>query len=149
MQVMEKDITKKYSNGEVTVVWKPGMCIHSTVCWKQATGLPQVFNPREKPWIKIEGASSARIVEQVEKCPSGALSFFFNEEDKGETTTLTQDTRIEVSANGPLLVYGNITIKDRDGNETRKSKVTAFCRCGQSKNKPYCDGSHIPAQFEG
>ncbi len=146
---MEKDITKKYTNGEVTIVWKPGMCIHSTICWKQATGLPQVFNPRERPWIKAEGASSARIVEQVEKCPSGALSFFFNEEDKNETATVTQETKVEVSANGPLLVYGNITIKDRDGNETHKSKVTAFCRCGQSKNKPYCDGSHIPAQFEG
>ena len=145
---MEKDSSKKYSNGEVTVVWKPGLCIHSTVCWKQATGLPQVFNPREKPWIKIEGADSVRIVEQVEKCPSGALSFFYNEEEKN-TEVVTQETRIEISPNGPLLVYGNITVKDREGNETRKSKVTAFCRCGQSKNKPYCDGSHIPAQFEG
>ncbi len=145
---MEKEITKKYTNGEVTVVWKPGMCIHSTICWKQATGLPEVFNPREKPWIKMEGADSAHIAAQVGKCPSGALSFFYNEE-AGEHSTISQETKIEVSVNGPLLVYGNITIKDREGNETRKSKVTAFCRCGQSKNKPYCDGSHIPAQFEG
>jgi uncharacterized Fe-S cluster protein YjdI len=71
-------LVKHYSNGEVTVVWKPGTCIHSTVCWKQATGLPEVFNPREKPWIKIGGAPTQRIIDQVKKCPSGALSFFMN-----------------------------------------------------------------------
>ncbi len=80
-----KSITKTYSNGEITVVWKPGTCIHSTICWKEATGLPDVFNPREKPWIKIKGAGSERIIEQVRKCPSGALSFYFNREDAAGT----------------------------------------------------------------
>lgn len=145
---MEKDIVKKYTNGEVTVVWQPALCIHSTVCWKQATGLPDVFNPREKPWIKMEGADSAHIAAQVEKCPSGALSSYFNDAATQEETVL-QETRIEISPNGPLLVYGNITVKDKDGNETRKHKVTAFCRCGQSQNKPYCDGSHIASGFNG
>jgi uncharacterized Fe-S cluster protein YjdI len=67
--------TFKYINGEVTVVWKPKVCIHSTVCWK---GLIEVFNPKEKPWIKMDGAATERIIEQVRKCPSGALSFFMN-----------------------------------------------------------------------
>jgi uncharacterized Fe-S cluster protein YjdI len=67
--------TFKYTNGEVTVVWKPNVCIHSTVCWK---GLIEVFNPREKPWIKMDGATSERIIEQVRQCPSGALSYFLN-----------------------------------------------------------------------
>jgi uncharacterized Fe-S cluster protein YjdI len=80
-----KSITKTYSNGEITVVWKPAACIHSTICWKEATGLPDVFNPREKPWIKIEGATSERIMEQVNKCPSGALSFYFNSDPGGST----------------------------------------------------------------
>ena len=145
---MEKDIIKKYSNGEVTVVWKPAMCIHSTICWKTATGLPEVFNPRVKPWINATGADSSSIVEQVDKCPSGALSFYYNGEPDGEEKEVDLETKIEVLSNGPLLVYGNITVKDKQGNETKKSKVTAFCRCGQSKNKPYCDGSHIPAKFE-
>ncbi|MEO6406691.1 MAG: (4Fe-4S)-binding protein [Ferruginibacter sp.] len=74
-----KDITKKYSNGEVTIVWKPSICIHSTKCWKGVTGLIDVFNPMEKPWIKPGGASTERIVQQVKICPSGALSFYFNE----------------------------------------------------------------------
>lgn len=145
---MEKEITKKYSNGEITIVWKPGMCIHSTICWKQATGLPDVFNPRERPWIKLEGGTTSQIEEQVKKCPSGALSFYYNDKAADESNIET-DTRIEVKQNGPLLVYGNITIKDSLGVETKKYKVTALCRCGQSQNKPYCDGSHITSGFKG
>jgi uncharacterized Fe-S cluster protein YjdI len=69
--------TFKYSNGEVTIVWKPGLCIHSGNC---ARGLPEVFKPREKPWITPEGSTTEKIIEQVKKCPSGALSYFLNKE---------------------------------------------------------------------
>jgi uncharacterized Fe-S cluster protein YjdI len=75
-----KDITKKYSNGEITIVWQPNTCIHSTICWKGAGGLASVFKPAEHPWIRPEGAGTERIIEQVKKCPSGALSFYYNEE---------------------------------------------------------------------
>jgi uncharacterized Fe-S cluster protein YjdI len=81
---MGKDITRKYTNGEVTVVWKPGTCIHSKVCWSKATGLTEVFNPTMRPWIKLENSTTERIVEQVKKCPSGALSFYFNNELQNE-----------------------------------------------------------------
>lgn len=76
------EIIKKYTNGEVTIVWKPAVCIHSTVCWKHATGLPEVFNPTERPWIKPENADTERIMEQVNKCPSGALSYYLNAENE-------------------------------------------------------------------
>jgi uncharacterized Fe-S cluster protein YjdI len=66
-----KDITKKYSNGEVTILWKPATCIHSGICFR---GLGEVFDPRKRPWIMMEKSSSEKIVEQVKKCPSGALS---------------------------------------------------------------------------
>lgn len=69
--------TKKYTNGEVTVVWKPALCQHSKICW---TGLLEVFDPRKKPWINMEGADSQRIITQVEKCPSGALSYYMNKD---------------------------------------------------------------------
>ena len=62
---------KHYSKDGITVVWKPGVCIHSKKCW---TELPEVFDPRKKPWTNLEGAGIAQIVEQVNKCPSGALS---------------------------------------------------------------------------
>ena len=70
------DIIKKYTKEELTIVWKPGMCIHSTICWKAATGLPSVFNPFEKPWIKLEDVSIEELVGQIKKCPSGALSYY-------------------------------------------------------------------------
>jgi uncharacterized Fe-S cluster protein YjdI len=65
------DIVKRYSNGEVTVVWQPNLCIHSAVC---VQGLPVVFHPNERPWITLEHATTDEIVRQVEQCPSGALS---------------------------------------------------------------------------
>jgi uncharacterized Fe-S cluster protein YjdI len=70
-----KDIIKKYSNGEVTIVWKPNVCIHSGICFR---GLPQVFDPRKHPWITADMATTKQIIEQVKKCPSGALSFYMN-----------------------------------------------------------------------
>ena len=75
LYVME--IVKEYSNSDVTIVWKPGMCIHSAIC---AKGLPHVFQPREKPWIKQYAATSDILMAQVLKCPSGALSFYKNNE---------------------------------------------------------------------
>jgi len=70
-----KDITMKYTNGEVTVVWKPNVCIHSAICFN---GLSNVFDPRKKPWITPEAASTGQIIDQIKKCPSGALSYFMN-----------------------------------------------------------------------
>ena len=85
----KNNLTKKYSNGEVTIVWKPSICIHSTICWRGKNGLPQVFNPAESPWIKPEGAATSRIIEQVNKCPSGALSSFMNDaSDKDKKTDI-------------------------------------------------------------
>lgn len=65
-------LTKRYDNGEVTVIWKPHVCIHSGVCVR---GLPLVFDWRRRPWIELQHADTAAIVAQVERCPSGALSW--------------------------------------------------------------------------
>lgn len=149
---MEKRITKTYDNGEITVVWQPHKCIHSAICFR---GLPSVFNPQNRPWVTIDGADTDTIARQVEQCPSGALSYRM----AGEGATTTQETPkeakanteivAEVKANGPLLVFGDITVRDASGNEESKGKTTAFCRCGQSMSKPYCDGSHSRTGFIG
>lgn len=141
------NLTKTYTNGEVTIVWKPALCIHSTICWKEATGLPQVFNPRVRPWIKPEGATTAQIVAQVQKCPSGALTFYYNKEQATQESN-SDVINVEVLRNGPLLVHGRIMVKDAQGHETEKKDVTAFCRCGLSHNKPYCDGSHVKTKID-
>ncbi len=70
-----KNLVKEYTNGEVTVVWKNGLCIHSGNCVR---GLYEVFNPKATPWINVEASTTEKIIEQVKKCPSGALSFYMN-----------------------------------------------------------------------
>lgn len=72
-----KDLTKEYTNGEVTIVWQSGKCIHSANCVKNN---PDVFKPKEKPWITPEGSSSEKTIETVKKCPSGALTYYLNKD---------------------------------------------------------------------
>ncbi len=142
-----KNVTKKYTNDEVTIVWKPELCIHSGNCFR---GLNEVFDPKERPWVRPDAATSDLIVEQIKKCPSGALSYYFNNDATDpKKVTGEEETMIETSPNGPLLVYGNVAVKDSNGQISRKSKVTAFCRCGGSNNKPFCDGSHKKINFQG
>lgn len=76
---MSTEAVKTYTNGEITIVWEPGKCTHSGMCVKT---LPQVYNPQAKPWIKIENATTEQLKEQLSKCPSGALSYFQNEEKR-------------------------------------------------------------------
>ncbi|MEO9476895.1 MAG: (4Fe-4S)-binding protein [Cyclobacteriaceae bacterium] len=74
---MKKDIKKEYSNGELTIVWQPSKCTHAGVC---ARTLPKVYAPRAKPWITPENATTGELISQINSCPSGALSFYMNEE---------------------------------------------------------------------
>ncbi len=143
---MKKEIVKEYTNGEITVVWKPGMCIHSEKCFH---GLPNVFNPNNRPWINAKGSDTDTIKAQIDQCPSGALSYQTNAGNEENISDAGGNCLVEMAPNGPLLVRGALIIKDKDGNETASDKMTAFCRCGASSNKPYCDGSHKKVNFEG
>lgn len=142
----------KYTNGEVTVVWKPKVCIHSTICWK---GLIEVFNPKERPWIKMEGGTTEKIIEQVRQCPSGALSYYINTDEVKDdqprkvVAESAHIMKIEVTPNGPYLIKTECLIVHSDGREETKTGTVALCRCGASANKPYCDGSHKKSGFEG
>ena len=75
------EIIKRYTNGEVTVIWQPAKCIHSTICFR---GLPEVFDPGKRPWVNAQGASTERIVDQINQCPSGALSYYMNSEESDQ-----------------------------------------------------------------
>lgn len=61
----------EYTNGEITILWKPNLCIHAGVCVKT---LPKVYHPKDKPWITIENATSEELINQVQLCPSKALT---------------------------------------------------------------------------
>ena len=71
MDLKRLKTTKRYSNGEITVVWKPHLCVHSGIC---AAGLPKVFDPKRRPWVDPQAAGTMEIRDQVILCPSGALS---------------------------------------------------------------------------
>ena len=63
--------TVKYSNDDITIIWKPELCTHSANCVKQ---LPKVYNPRARPWLTIENATTEELKKQIATCPSRALS---------------------------------------------------------------------------
>ena len=141
--------THKYSNKDITIIWKPDVCIHSKICWH---GLSSVFDPARRPWIVPDAADSATIMAQIDKCPSGALSYIKNTAPEEASTTeqpATGVTNIECLPNGPLLVSGKVVVKKSDGTEEIKTGSIALCRCGHSKNKPYCDGGHKTTGFIG
>ncbi len=88
----EREIIKKYQNGDLTVVWKPQLCIHAETCVKT---LPEVYNPNEKPWIKAENANIEALKSQISQCPSGALSYVMvaeNEDFNFQTIVEFQQT---------------------------------------------------------
>ena len=140
---MDKEIVKQYEKGELTIFWKPKRCIHSEICWRT---LPEVYKPKEKPWIQPENASITELKAQIEKCPSGALTYAIKGETKMEEVKMTECTIVE---NGPLLISGNLQVILADGTVETKKRSTAFCRCGASENKPYCDGTHNNINFKG
>ena len=136
---MEK--TVEYQSGDVTVIWKPALCMHSEKCWR---GLPEVFKPGEKPWIQPEDTDEKSLMQQVDQCPSGALSYRY----KGKAPTSgSVDITVEVAKDGPLIIKGDTTVVLPDGSSEKRPKLVALCRCGASDNKPYCDGSHKKMGF--
>ena len=135
---MDKERKIRYKNDDVTVIWKPDICIHAANC---AKGLPEVFNPKSKPWINVNGADSKSIISQVNKCPSGAITI---EKQNIMENKESQEQKlvVQVADKGPYLIKTGCTIIDANGNETMKEGVVALCRCGASSNKPFCDGAH-------
>jgi uncharacterized Fe-S cluster protein YjdI len=131
-----------YKKGDLTVHWEPAKCIHSEKCWR---GLNEVFKPKEKPWIQVENATRKTIITQIDKCPSGALSY--TQSGASEKQRTPSATEIEIASNGPYLIKSSVEIVHTDGKREARDKVTALCRCGASKNKPYCDGSHQTIGF--
>lgn len=142
--------TIRYTGKDVTVLWKPQLCMHSRRCF---TGLPEVFDPMARPWVRIDGADAQRVIDQVAKCPSGALSIATANEETATTDAGASGPEdrpvINVTTNGPLLVEGTVTLQHPDGRMERKEGKCALCRCGHSRNKPFCDGSHRREGFVG
>ena len=160
---MSKSNDREYSNGEITVFWKPDACIHSTVCFMK---LRKVFDPTKRPWVNMQGATTQEIINIVEQCPTDALTWKWNrdltsaekEELKSEPageervpTPLppTLVTEITIIENGPALIKGKFRMSKTSGETIETAEQIALCRCGSSHNKPFCDGSHRTSGFKG
>jgi uncharacterized Fe-S cluster protein YjdI len=136
-------VAKKYTGNGIDVFYEPALCIHAARC---VHGLPDVFDPQKRPWIQPVNASADALAEVISRCPSGALHY---ERADGDAETADSADSVSLVARGPLYVRGDITMNLPDGTLVRHDTRLALCRCGHSKNKPYCDNSHIEADFEG
>ncbi len=132
------ETTAEYRGRNIVVRFDGRKCIHSRNC---VLGHPGVFVPNaEGPWIKPDHASSEAIAAIALSCPSGAITY--ERLDGGANETAPVVNVVRVRENGPLAFHADLAIE----GEPRAFRAT-LCRCGASRRKPYCDGSHTAAAF--
>lgn len=128
---------KEYEGEDLIVSFEMKRCIHARNCFLK---LPNVFDPDQRPWVQPDNAPAEEIASMVRSCPSGALGFRYKNGDKEAAPKIN---RVAILENGPLALAGELSLEGGD-TETRLT----LCRCGLSKNKPYCDYSHVEARFQ-
>ena len=137
-----RDKCDQYAGKKIVIHDNRAICAHVGKC---TDGLPAVWRMGQEPWIDPDGADVAAIIEVIEQCPSGALSYSLVDADSADTGTA--ECSIEVSQNGPYYVSGPIELADAAWGQGASQKRYALCRCGASSNKPFCDGSHWNIEF--
>lgn len=136
-----EDKRDNYKGQHITIHDNRGICAHAGRC---TDGLAAVFHLKEEPWIYPDSASANEIIETIKKCPSGALSYSVNDiEDRDRDGTPS----IFIAPNGPYVVSGGPDMNDTERAEGASKEHFTMCRCGGSKNKPFCDGSHWYNEF--
>jgi uncharacterized Fe-S cluster protein YjdI len=142
-QAPAEEPQRVYRNERIAVHWNPSRSVHSERC---ARGLPQVFQPDARPWLRVDEATADEIAAVVARCPYGALHV--ERLDGGASEEPGEPTLVEPQPNGPLYVSGQVRILDANGVVIREDTRVALCRCGHSRNKPFCDGSHEIVGFQ-
>lgn len=149
--MQEKDYYKEYKTEDLIVYWNPAHCSHSGKC---TTALPRVFSPDKRPWVCMDQAGPLEIIRAIDACPTGALRYQLAENSKidpelakgpgwiGYQVSEPAIVQIRMVKDGPLLVKGPVRITDPEGNSIRECESMVLCRCGKTKNPPFCDGSH-------
>lgn len=133
---------ESYRGRRITIHDNRAICAHAGVC---TDNLPGVFRPGREPWIDADGAGAEAIIALVKRCPSGALSYSI---DGARADGEPRERAITCSRNGPLYVTGDVALKADGGLAPPFSDRYALCRCGGSKNKPFCDGTHWAIGFD-
>ncbi len=134
---------KVYKGQGVSVQFNASRCIHAAEC---VHGLPAVFDPQARPWIQPGKATSDEVVAVVVRCPTGALQVTY--EDGRAAETVSPRNELHIVADGPHHLRGVIEVRDDSGRELARETRMALCRCGASRNKPYCDNSHVGSGFK-
>jgi len=136
------DRRDNYVGRGITIHDNRAICAHAGLC---TDSLASVWRMNEEPWVDPDGASVGAIIEVVRACPSGALSYSIDGE---EIQRPASEPAIRVSKDGPYHVTGGIELLGCQWGEGAPRDHYALCRCGASKNKPFCDGSHWNIDFK-
>ncbi len=131
-----------YAGKEITIHDNRGVCAHSGYCTDNS---PSVFRMGSEPWIEPDAAGAEETTRTIKMCPSGALSYAKNgvlhkEEERKPSITTSKD--------GPYRVVGGPELNDPAGSRPESKEHYALCRCGGSKNKPFCSGEHWYINFK-
>jgi uncharacterized Fe-S cluster protein YjdI/CDGSH-type Zn-finger protein len=137
------DTVRVYVGRDIDVAYDAERCIHAAECTRS---LPAVFDNSRRPWIEPDGAAADAIAIVIARCPSGALHFIRH--DGGNPETPPGHDSVTVMPGGPLYVRGLVQLRAADGSVIVEDTRLALCRCGQSRNKPFCDNSHLGVAFD-
>lgn len=137
-----EDKRENYEGKEITIHDNRGICAHAGYC---TDGLPTVFRLNEEPWIHPDASSREEIAATIKKCPSGALSYSIDNEERRDREG---EPSIFIAPNGPYVVSGKPDLEGTEFGEGASKEHFTLCRCGGSKNKPFCDGTHWHIKFE-
>jgi uncharacterized Fe-S cluster protein YjdI len=140
-----------YEAPGITVTYDPNLCVHAAECVR---GLPAVFDPAGRPWIRPELATPDEVERAVDRCPTGALHSVRPgavaappADSAAAALPRARPVTVKLLAHGPLLVSGAIRIETEAGEFVMEGTKVALCRCGGTGNPPFCDGSHARRNF--
>ena len=136
------DKLSHYEGKHITIRNNPLLCSVAGFCHNE---LERVFNVHRDPWIAPDEDSVANIRALIEKCPSGALSYVINGQAQPKAD---REAAITIEKNGPLRITGNITFNAANWGQGASREHYTLCRCGASRNKPFCDGTHANIGFD-
>lgn len=137
-----EDKRENYEKGDLTIHDNRSICAHAGTC---TDGLPSVFRLKMEPWIDPQGADADEIVATIKLCPSGALSYSLQGTEHRDGDG---DPSIFIAPNGPYVIAGGVDLADTVRGEGASTEHFDLCRCGASKNKPFCDGAHWNCKFD-
>ncbi len=133
----------KYPGAEIDVLWDERLCIHIGECGRAKNDL---FVGGRQPWCQPDLVTVEEVIDVVERCPTGALTY--EAKDGSITETADPKNTVVVNYNGPLVIRGDLEIEGVPEDMPSVKFRASLCRCGQSQNKPFCDNSHENANFK-